>query len=251
MTIAVPALPIAARSGESGGRRYARRVSQSDRPGLILQHGELGPPGILAEWLDEREIAYAVHPVWRKPLPADPAGYAWIATLGSEHTPGVDGAPEWIDAEIEFLRGALAAEVPVLGLCFGGQALAVAAGGAVHRADPAEIGWLEVETEAAELIPPGPWLHYHYDQLVPPPEATAIARTASGSAAFVLGRSVGLQFHPEATPETVAKWTAEDPKLPATEAERVALEGVEAAPRAERSARRLFDAWWARLWASG
>jgi GMP synthase-like glutamine amidotransferase len=218
----------------------------SERPGLILQHGDDGPAGILGDWLAERGIAHSTHATWRDPLPGDPGAYAWVATLGSEHTPGSPDAPAWVDAEIEFLREAMADDVPVLGLCFGGQALAIAAGGEVHRAEPAEIGWLEVTSSEPELIPAGPWLHYHYDQLEPPIEATTIAHSPSGPAAFTLGRSLGLQFHPESTPEIAAAWASLDPKLSPDEAERLAAEGAAAAAEAEAAAKRLFDAWWQR-----
>ena len=49
------------------------------RLGLILQHGDSGPPGILGEWLRERAIAHQIHPTWRESLPADPVAYGWIA----------------------------------------------------------------------------------------------------------------------------------------------------------------------------
>ncbi len=213
--------------------------------GLILQHGDHGPPAILADWLDGRDIAYEVHATWREELP-DPAAYGWIATLGSEHTPGDDRAPAWVGAEVRFLRRALDADMPVLGLCFGGQALALAGGGGVRRSDPPEIGWLEIETEDPALVPRGPWLHYHYDQLEPPGEASVVARAPAGPAAFVLGRSLGLQFHPESTPTIAAGWARLDAKLSEAEAEQLAVAGAAAAAGAERAARRLFDAWWAR-----
>lgn len=214
------------------------------RPGLILQHGVDAPPALLTEWARARGIEHEVHPTWQEPLPADPAAYGWIATLGSEHTPGADGAPDWVDAVIGFLRRALELDVPVLGLCFGGQALAVAAGGSVGPSDPPEIGWYEVATSDPALVPPGPWLHYHYDQLTPPPNADVIARAGSGPAAFVLGRSLGLQFHPESTAEIGAAWARMDA------AQRTGRgfggDGLFDDPpeTARTDAMRLFDAWW-------
>ena len=63
-------------------------MADRERRGLILQHGPDGPPAILGEWLAEREVPHQVHATWRDPLPARPEDYAWIASLGSEHTPG-------------------------------------------------------------------------------------------------------------------------------------------------------------------
>ena len=215
----------------------------SRRPGLILQHGVDAPPALLTEWARARGIEHEVHRTWQEPLPADPAAHGWIATLGSEHTPGAEGAPNWVDAEIDFLRRALELDVPVLGLCFGGQALAVAAGGSVAPSDPPEIGWYEVATSDPALVPPGPWLHYHYDQLTPPPNADVIARAGSGPAAFALGRSLGLQFHPESTAEIGAGWA----RMDADQLERRGLRpDFDTQPETARTdAMRLFDAWWA------
>ncbi len=217
------------------------------RRGLILQHGKDAPPAILEEWARSRGIDHELHRTWEDPLPADPGEYGWIATLGSEHTPLADSAPPWVDAEIAFLARALDGGVPVLGLCFGGQALAVAAGGSVKPSDPPEVGWASVETSDPELVPPGPWLHYHYDLLVPPAEAAVVARSPAGPAAFVLDGSLGLQFHPESTPEQAAIWAGMDAeRLERIGVDPVALAGAgaEAGEGARESALRLFDAWW-------
>jgi GMP synthase-like glutamine amidotransferase len=226
-------------------------MSSGDRPGLILQHGDAGPPGILGQWLLERSIAHQIHAAWLEPPPADPAAYGWIVSLGSEHTPGSPGAPEWVQDEVGFLERALERNVPVLGLCFGGQALAAAAGATVGPADPPEIGWFEVASDDPGLVPAGPWLHYHYDQFEPPPGATIIARSPAGPAAFTLGASLGLQFHPESTPEIAAEWARQDGERLTLTAGIDPLEledqGVRAAPAAAIAARKLFDGWWQRL----
>jgi GMP synthase-like glutamine amidotransferase len=122
---------------------------------LVVQHGPWGPPGLLAEWLDRRAIAYDIHRTYEDgPMP-DPRGYAFIATLGSNRNPNDTDDPA-VAAELVFLRDAIEHDVPVLGLCFGGQALAAALGGDVERAPTPELGWTEIETDEPELVPPGP-----------------------------------------------------------------------------------------------
>lgn len=220
-------------------------VNDQGATGLILQHGVDGPPGVLGEWLAECDLAHDVHATWRDPLP-EPGAYGWIASLGSESTPGKPGAPDWVEAEIAFLRAALDAEVPILGLCFGGQTLASALGGSVGPSDPPEIGWLEIETDEPELIPAGPWMHWHYDLLSAPPGSETVARSPAGVAAFVHGRSLGLQFHPEATPEVVDVWARlEREALLARglEPETLAEQGRRHGTGAAAAARRLFEAW--------
>ena len=97
----------------------------------------------------------------------------------------------------------------MLGLCFGGQMLARVLGGEVSRGDIAEIGWLPVRTTDPELVPQGPWFQWHFDTFTTPPGATLIAESDVAPQAFVWGRSLGLQFHPEVTPEIMHDWVRE------------------------------------------
>ena len=215
-------------------------------PALILQHEANAPADLLGGWLRERGIAHETVPVWERGVPADPRGRPWICSLGSDQTPGRAGSLPWVDAEVALLRAALGAGVPVLGLCFGGQALATAAGGGVHPADPPAAGWAEVESNEPTLIPPGPWLHFHYDQLEPPPGATELARSPAGVAAFRLGRSLGLQFHPETGPAIAAGWAASERvrlRELGIDPAAVAAGGERLGDRGRELAFALFDGW--------
>lgn len=216
------------------------------RPGLVLQHGELGPPGLLEEWLRARGIAFEVCRSWHEPLP-DPRGARFVASLGSERS--VTAAePRWIPAELDAVRAAVAADVPVLGLCFGGQALSAALGGGVDPLGRTEIGWIPIESAAPDAVPPGPWLHWHEEALRIPPGATQLARSPAGPAAFRCGPHLGVQFHPEATPEIVASWAAAEPELDehGVTAAELADQGRRHGEAARRSAFALFDDWWSR-----
>jgi GMP synthase-like glutamine amidotransferase len=176
---------------------------------LILQHGDWGPPGLLAEWLDERGIPYDLHRTYvGVPMP-DPDGYAFIASLGSNRNPRDTDDPA-VAAELVLLRRAIDRDVPILGLCFGGQALAAALGGRVERAPTPELGWTEIETDDPDLVPPGPWLEWHFERFTTPPGAVEIARTGDAVQAFRHGRHLGVQFHPESTVEIVARWADSD-----------------------------------------
>src|SRR5216684_4216124 len=53
---------------------------------------------------------------------------------------------------------------------------------------------------------PGPWFQWHFDSFTPPPGARLIAETDIGPQAYVAGRSLGLQFHPEVTTEIMDEW---------------------------------------------
>jgi GMP synthase-like glutamine amidotransferase len=76
------------------------------------------------------------------------------------------------------------------------------------KSERPEIGWLEVRTSEPSLVPPGPWLLWHFDTFDPPPGARLIADSPAAPQAYTIGRSLGLQFHPEVTPEIAATWMA-------------------------------------------
>ena len=117
--------------------------ASSSRPvGLILSHAGESPVALLGEWLREHGCRYEVCDVTSEPLPAL-EGYDFVASLGSSHSAN-DRERAWVSAEIELLREAVARHIPVLGLCFGGQALAIALGGEVTEATPPQVGWFEL-----------------------------------------------------------------------------------------------------------
>ena len=137
----------------------------------------------------------------------DPSTFDAIVPMGapwSVYDHGTIGS--WVNDEIAFLRRGHEAGVPILGICFGGQALAAALGGAVVPADRIEIGWTSVETDRPDLVESGPWFQWHSDRWELPDGVGAIARTETAEQAFVVGRSLGLQFHPELTPDQLAGW---------------------------------------------
>jgi GMP synthase-like glutamine amidotransferase len=98
------------------------------------------------------------------------------------------------------------ADVPILGLCFGGQMRARVLGAEVRRSEESEIGWLPVRSKDPDLVPEGPWFQWHFDVFGAPPGAEVIAESDLCPQAFVWGRSLGLQFHPEVTREIMDDW---------------------------------------------
>jgi GMP synthase (glutamine-hydrolysing) len=172
---------------------------------VILQHEEPTPPGLVTEWLAEHGAETEVVRIDIDDREVDPDRYDLIVSLGSEFAAYDDSKP-FVVREAELLREAVDHDVPVLGLCFGGQLLARVLGGEVRRADGSEIGWLPVRTKDPELVPEGPWFQWHFDAFTTPPGATEVADSDLGSQAYVHGRSFGLQFHPEVTPEIMDDW---------------------------------------------
>ena len=122
----------------------------------------------------------------------------------------------WLRPEKELVTELIERGTPLLGVCFGSQLVAGAAGATVRRAAAPEIGWSEIE-----LTPEGvndPVLGFlperfigfgwhHYEWLLPP-GAVTLAHSARCLQAFRLAdRPVwGLQFHPEVTQPDLGSW---------------------------------------------
>ena len=187
---------------------------------LSVTHGPTVPGGIFDEVAEAsgHELERWVVPLGGSPQPV--SSYDAVMVFGGSMHPDQDEQFGWLEREAEFLRGALAEEVPVLGVCLGAQLLARAAGASVGPARKPEIGWFEVELTpegCADLVlgvlPPRTeafqWHHYTF-QL--PTGATELARSDVCTQAFRIGeRAWGIQFHAEVTLAMVEIWTTEDP----------------------------------------
>lgn len=141
----------------------------------------------------------------------DPLNYDVIVPLGARWSVYDQTLRQaWMDAEAALMRQAAEAGIGLLGVCFGGQLLAHTFGGSVSSSPTCEIGWHEVVTDDPDLLPTGPWFEWHIDRWTVPPGAIEIARTPVASQAFVLGRALALQFHPELDAALLDLWIAND-----------------------------------------
>jgi GMP synthase-like glutamine amidotransferase len=132
--------------------------------------------------------------------------YDAVAFFGAVWSVSDTATIPWITDEINYARELISLGVPALGICFGGQMLAAAVGGRVERAPIPEIGWLSLASDEPGLIDSGPWCSWHYDRFVLPAHIPVVARTALANQAFVHGRTLGLQFHPEVTDAVLEAW---------------------------------------------
>lgn len=124
-----------------------------------------------------------------------------------------EGQYDWLAAEKQFLRQAMAAGRSVLGVCLGAQLLAEALGGAVTRNPEREIGWLPVrltpwgKTSPAFAGFPDEFspFHWHGDTFSIARGASCLASSkACANQAFAVGaKFVGLQFHLETTTQSM------------------------------------------------
>jgi GMP synthase-like glutamine amidotransferase len=171
---------------------------------VIVRHHDVDSAGLIGAAFRSRGAELDVHLFpGDGPLPA-PADADHIIVLGAISS--VNDPDAWIAEELTWLRAAERASVPVLGICFGAQALCAALGGRVEAMARREIGWKTVDPADQDLIPSGPWLEFHQDRCLPPPAATVLARNDAGVQAFRLGRHLAVQFHPEVDGAQLKRW---------------------------------------------
>lgn len=115
-------------------------------------------------------------------------------------------AEEWVTREIQYISMIHQQRIPYLGICFGAQLLAESLGGRTVRADRIEAGLITFEPGHTCPIVPGPWFSWHSDKVELPDHIDVLARTTVASQVFQSGRSIGVQFHPEANVELMDEW---------------------------------------------
>ena len=172
------------------------------RPGssaLVLQHRDDAPGGLLNDVLAEHGLRPSTVRVDLGERLPDPDAFSLAVSLGWDRG---DSAP----AEIEWLREADRVGTAVLGLGSGAQALAVALGGGVRHSAKPRYGWVWISSSTPRWIADGPWLAWRDDVIALPRRARLLAYDPLGPQAFAAGRHLGVQFHPEITPEIVASW---------------------------------------------
>jgi GMP synthase-like glutamine amidotransferase len=185
---------------------------------LVLEHDPSDPVQRLGDWLVEAgaelEICrlHAGDPV--------PARYDAVVCMGGQMNAWDDDATPWLADTKRLLRRALADGTPTLGVCLGAQLMAVAAGGTVQRgANGPEIGaYLAAKRDAAAedpLFAPVPMtpdvMQCHEDAVtvLPPGSTLLLSGTGYPHQAWRQGRAAwAVQFHPEATADTVRAWAA-------------------------------------------
>lgn len=183
---------------------------------LAIVHQRDAGPGVFAEaiaamggTLDEWTAAERPQP------PADPCGYDAVLVLGGAMNVEEGDRHGWIGEEEALLRELLEREVPLLGLCLGGQLVAAAAGARPRRASRPEIGWHQVElTPEGEgdpllgpLAPSFEAFQWHSYEFPLPPGAVPLAQSEVCLQACRLGeRAWALQFHPEVSPADALHW---------------------------------------------
>ncbi|MEM6394260.1 MAG: type 1 glutamine amidotransferase [Planctomycetota bacterium] len=180
---------------------------------LITEHHPLDSSCRLGEVLrDHGHKLRTVRIHANEPLPEDLDDIDAVISMGGpQDTDQLDEHP-WMARELEIIKQAHDAELPVLGVCLGAQLIAVALGGEVSRMDKPEVGF-EKTTQSFfgstdPLLQGIPWntmaYHAHGCEVTKAPAGGTpiplVSSAASKNQAFRVGLTTyGFQYHFEWT----------------------------------------------------
>lgn len=148
-----------------------------------------------------------------EPVPVSPSAYSGLVFMGGPMS--VNDDLPWLAPTLALIRAAVAADIPVLGHCLGGQLIAKALGGTVGANPVKEIGWGAVrvlDNPAARAwfgdVTGFDAFHWHGETFSIPPGATRILESAHcANQAYVVGdKHLGLQCHVEMTEAMIRAW---------------------------------------------
>ncbi len=203
----------------------------------VIQHNESVPLDRYGTWLADAGVdIQLVKPFDGDAVPTAAEVTGGLLVLGGTWTAYSDADAPWLPATRQLLADAVDANVPTLAICLGHQLLAAALGGEIVVASPErELGLFQLSfAKEAEVDPVlGPaidaarvvgsaWvIEAHNDAVSVLPRGVAPLASTSTHAnqAFRVGSALGIQFHPEASPELVRQWAERDESLDAAAVE--------------------------------
>jgi GMP synthase (glutamine-hydrolysing) len=185
------------------------------KPVVILQNCAVEGPGTIIDYLDEHETPYQIiHTYMNETLP-EVAETGAVINLGCPVSIRHMKDHPFLGPVFQLVTEALRHDLPYLGICFGGQMLAVALGAQVERNKVKEIGADTVrltEEGRSDALFAGfdvetPVFQWHGDTFrVPFGSALLAEGERCRNQAFRKNNAVALQFHLEATPRDVSQW---------------------------------------------
>ncbi len=190
------------------------------KPVLIVQHTHYEHPASIRRALESQGIPTLVAHVYKGAKLPTVREISGMISMGGPMSVNDEKEHAWIAKECRLLRSAIEKELPVVGVCLGGQLIAKSLGVRVSKNPRPEVGWHRIELNAKGLKDPivsvaGPKptvYHWHLENFELPPRAELLAHsTHCPRQAYRIGKKVyGFQFHPEADSQLLREWFLAD-----------------------------------------
>ncbi|HAJ57244.1 MAG TPA: GMP synthase [Candidatus Omnitrophica bacterium] len=186
---------------------------------LIIRHIEIEGPGTFGRFLEEKKVPYQILDVHKyDPNELSSLGLddvCGIIVLGGPMNVYEEDKYPFLEPEKILIKRALEINIPMIGICLGGQLIATCLGAVVRRAPIKEIGWFDVlfEDSAKDdallkgLGPGTKVFQWHEDTFDLPSGAVILVKSNGMNQAFRSGSAVwGFQFHIEVDDEIIKSW---------------------------------------------
>ncbi len=183
------------------------------KPVVIFRHAITEGPGLLGEFLTEKNISWRLVKIDQgEALPDSVLDFSGVVLMGGPMSAN-DDLP-WILPLLALIREAVAADIPVLGHCLGGQLISKALGAVVTKNPVKEIGWGEVnvddDAEAQRWfgdLKSFQVFHWHGETFsLPAGAAHLLSSGYCQNQAYSIGKHLAFQCHIEMTADMVKAW---------------------------------------------
>lgn len=174
-----------------------------------LQHVPFEGLGYIGTWLSEHQAQLSSTQLYASSEFPRQDTFDGLIVMGGPMSANDTHIHGWLAEEYGFLADTIASGKPILGICLGAQLLARALEAEVYPNEFKEIGWHRVHRCEPVTAPAFPFpseamlFQWHGETFDVPAGAIRLATAqACANQAFLYGdRILGMQFHPEMTPE--------------------------------------------------
>ncbi|MDX1914732.1 MAG: type 1 glutamine amidotransferase [Methylophilus sp.] len=183
------------------------------KPVLIFRHARTEGAGYLGTFLEQHDIPWCeVRIDLGEVLPESALAYSGLVFMGGPMS--VNDDLPWIVPALNLIREAVAADIPVLGHCLGGQLMSKALGGVVGANPVKEIGWGNItvsnHAEAQKWFGDTKQFlgfHWHGETFTLPSGAVHLLSSQyCTNQAYSMDKHLAFQCHIEMTEEMVKVW---------------------------------------------
>jgi len=215
----------------------------------VIKHVENEGPGIMGTFfkndgweLSTTELSNG------ETLPNSLNDIAAVIILGGPMNVYEEDAYPFLKDEDRFIRKIIIEEIPLLGICLGGQLLSKACGGRISKSPVKEIGWRTVELTREGMndlffqkLPKTFKVFQWHDDAFEIPKGTthlAKARLCKNQAFKVGNNAYGLQFHIEVTKDMIDTWVEDEERK--TDRKKILGDTIKVKNDFEMQASRIF-----------